>query len=312
MTRLYSSISVETILSASITSSQTSIAVSTGTGSALLGGVTLAAGNVDQFTVAIDPDTVNEEICFITGNSGDTFTIVRGRAGSTAITHASGATVRHVLTSDDLTYFNQAVQPSTLTTKGDTFVATAASTVTRLGVGTNGQVLTADSTDAKGLKWATPATGSVTSITAGTGLSGGTITTTGTIAIDTATTVDKTTAQILSNKTLTDPIVTESVNAQTGTTYTPVLTDAAKMVTLSNASAITVTLPPNSSVAYAAGSKIDFIQKGAGQVSFAQGAGVTIRSVGATATAPKLRVQYSAATCWYEGSDVWYIVGDIA
>jgi len=286
--------------------------VSTGTGSALLGGVTLAAGNVDQFTVAIDPDTVNEEIVFITANSGDTFTIVRGRAGSTAITHASGATVRHVLTSDDLIYFNTAVQPSTLTTKGDTFVATAASTVTRLGVGTNGQVLTADSTDAKGIKWATPATGSVTSITAGTGLSGGTITTTGTIAIDTATTVDKTTAQILSNKTLTDPIVTESVNAQTGTTYTPVLADAAKMVTLSNASAITVTLPPNSSVAYAAGSKIDFIQKGAGQVTFAQGSGVTIRSVGATATAPKLRVQYSAATCWYEGSDVWYIVGDIA
>jgi hypothetical protein len=312
MSRLYSSISVETILSGSITSSQTSMVVATGTGSALLGGVTLAAGNVDQFTIAIDPDTVNEEIVFITGNSGDTFTIVRGRAGTTAITHASGATVRHVLTSDDLIYFNTAVQPSTLTTKGDTFVATAASTVTRLAVGSNGQVLTADSTETKGMKWATPATGSVTSITAGTGLSGGTITTTGTIAIDTATTVDKTTAQTLTNKTLTDPVVTESVNAQTGTTYTPVLTDAAKMVTLSNASAITVTLPPNSSVAYAAGSKIDFIQKGAGQVTFAQGSGVTIRSVGATATAPKLRVQYSGATAWYEGSDVWYIVGDIA
>lgn len=112
MTRLYSSISVETILSAAITSSQTSIAVSTGTGAALLGGVTLAAGNVDQFTVAIDPDTANEEICFITGNSGDTFTIVRARAGTTGITHASGATVRHVLTSNDLTYFNNAIQSS--------------------------------------------------------------------------------------------------------------------------------------------------------------------------------------------------------
>jgi hypothetical protein len=112
MTRKYSSISVETILSASINSSQTSLAVSTGTGSALLGGVTLAAGNVDQFTVTIDPDTVNEEIIFITGNSGDTFTIVRGQAGSSAITHASGATVRHVLTSNDLIYFNNAIQSS--------------------------------------------------------------------------------------------------------------------------------------------------------------------------------------------------------
>jgi hypothetical protein len=124
--------------------------------------------------------------------------------------------------------------------------------------------------------------------------------------------VTTTGTQTLTNKTLTDPILTESVNAQTGTTYTPVLADAAKMVTLSNASAITVTIPPNSSVAYAVGSKIDFIQKGAGQVTFSQGAGVTIRSTGATATAPKLRVQYSAATAWYEGSDVWYVVGDIA
>jgi hypothetical protein len=125
MTRLYSSISVETILSAAINASQTSLVVASGTGAALLGGVTLAAGNVDQFTVAIDPDTSNEEIVFITANSGDSFTIVRGRAGSTAITHASGAAVRHVLTSNDLTYFNNAIQsavaaPGTPTIDGGT------------------------------------------------------------------------------------------------------------------------------------------------------------------------------------------------
>lgn len=159
MTRLYSSISVETILSAGITSSQTSMVVATGTGSALLGGVTLAAGNVDQFTVAIDPDTTNEEIVFITANSGDTFTIVRGRAGTTAITHASGATVRHVLTSNDLQYFNTAIQPATLTAKGDTYVATASGTVTNLAVGADGTVLTADSTAAKGLTWTTVSSG---------------------------------------------------------------------------------------------------------------------------------------------------------
>jgi len=126
-------------------------------------------------------------------------------------------------------------------------------------------------------------------------------------------TITGTGANVLATSpTISDPVITESVNAQTGTTYTPVLGDAKQMVTLSNASAITVTIPPNSSVAYAVGSKIDFIAKGAGQVSFAQGSGVTIRSTGATATAPKLRVQFSAATAWYEGSDIWYIVGDLA
>jgi hypothetical protein len=291
MTRKYSSISVETTLASGISNSATSMTVATGAGSALMGGVTLAAGNVDQFTVALDVDTQNEEIVFITAVSSDTFTIVRGQAGTSAISHTGGATVKHVLTSSDLTFYttgvataDAAVPSAVVTAKADLLVGASSGVVDNLAVGTNNQVLTADSAQTLGVKWATPATGDVT-------LTG---------------------TQTLTNKTLTDPVVTESVNAQTGTTYTTVLTDAKQMVTLSNASAITVTLPPNSSVAYAAGSKIDFIQKGAGQVTFAQGAGVTIRSTGSTAASPKLRTQYSAATAWYEGSDVWYIVGDIA
>ncbi len=103
-TRLFSSISVATTLASTINSSVTSMTVATGTATTLLGGVTVVANS--QFTVALDPDTANEEIVFITaGPSGDTFTISRGEAGSSAITHSTGATVKHVLTSDDLTAF---------------------------------------------------------------------------------------------------------------------------------------------------------------------------------------------------------------
>jgi hypothetical protein len=121
-----------------------------------MGGVTLSAGNVDQFTVALDVDTQNEEIVFVTAISSDTLTIVRGRAGSSAITHTAGASVKHVLTSDDLNYFNLS-SPATLSTaKGDIVAATAAGVVARVGVGANTAVLTADSTQSSGIKWAIP------------------------------------------------------------------------------------------------------------------------------------------------------------
>ncbi len=137
-------------------------------------------------------------------------------------------------------------------------------------------------------------------------------TSTGTVALTSDITVTASSTTTLTNKTLTDPKINLAVNAQTGTSYTFVLTDNGKFVTASNASAITVTIPPASSVAYATGAQLNIIQKGAGQVTFAQGSGVTIRSTGATATAPKLRAQYSSATAVYEGSDIWYVIGDIA
>lgn len=113
MTRLFSSTSIETTLASTINSSVTTMTVASGSGAALLGGVTLAAGNVDQFTVALDPDTTSEEIVFITANTSDTFTIVRGGAGTTAISHSAGATVRHVLTSDDLNAFEAGLDSGT-------------------------------------------------------------------------------------------------------------------------------------------------------------------------------------------------------
>lgn len=103
-----------------------------------------------------------------------------------------------------------------------------------------------------------------------------------------------------------------AINAQTGTTYTFVAGDANNFVTASNASAQTYTIPPNSSVSYPVGSVLNIIQIGAGQVSFAAGAGVTIASTGATAAAPKLRTTYSSATALKVATDTWYVVGDIS
>ena len=98
-------------------------------------------------------------------------------------------------------------------------------------------------------------------------------------------------------------------NAQTGTTYTFVSGDVNKLVTASNASAITVTVPPS---IFAANDVINIQQIGAGQVTFAAGAGVTITSTGATSAAPKLRAQYSSASVICSASNTFTIVGDIS
>jgi len=213
MTRLFSSISVQTTLASPIASGDTTMTVSSGTGSALLGGVTLAAGGADQFTVALDPDTNNEEIVFITAASSDTFTITRGRAGTTAVSHSSGATVKHVLTSDDLNAFESGL-----------------------------------------------------------------------------------------NQTL-------PFNAQTGTTYTVALTDAGDVVTLTNGSAITVTVPLNSSVAFPIGTQITLAQMGAGKVTVAGAVGVTVYSADSFLS---LRTQYSSGTLIKTATNTWLLIGDLA
>jgi hypothetical protein len=126
-----------------------------------------------------------------------------------------------------------------------------------------------------------------------------------------------TTGQVLSKASGTDldfawiaqDDTTLALNAQTGTTYTLVAGDAINtLVQLNNASAITLTCPPS---VFSIGDQINVYQRGAGQVTFAQGSGVTIRSTGATSTAPKLRAQYSAATVICIGVSEFLVVGDL-
>jgi hypothetical protein len=171
------------------------------------------------------------------------------------------------------------------TTLGDIAYRSATSNVnTRLAIGSAGQVLTV----AAGVpSWATPTTGDIEGITTGTdsGLSGGA--TSGTVTLR----------------------LKLEFDAETGTTYTLLAANVNQLVTLNNASAITLTVPPS---VFSAGDVINIAQIGAGQVTLSQGAGVTINSTGATATAPKLRARYSAASIICTASNTFLVVGDIA
>lgn len=156
--------------------------------------------------------------------------------------------------------------------------------------GTTGQVLSKTSNTDMDFTWTAPTVGDITSVTAGTGLSGGGTSGAVTLSFDYA----------VGNQAI--------ENAQTGTTYTLVLTDAGKMVTLSNASAITLTIPTNASVAFPVNTRIDLLQYGAGQVTVG-GAGVTIYSSGSKL---KLAGQYSGASLWKKATDTWVLIGDIS
>jgi hypothetical protein len=157
MARLYTSTSVDTTLSATLGSAATTASVADATG--LLGGLTINSG--DTFTIAINPDTQSEEICLVTSVSSNTLTITRAQAGTTAIDHTSSAIVRHVLTSLELTDFETVktnyISKTTINAKGDLLAGTANDTIARVGVGTNGTVLIADSNATAGVKWDTPA-----------------------------------------------------------------------------------------------------------------------------------------------------------
>lgn len=100
--------------------------------------------------------------------------------------------------------------------------------------------------------------------------------------------------------------ITRSVNAQTGTSYTLVLGDAGKLVTLSNASAITLNIPANSSVAFETNTQIDLLPIGAGAVTIDPGTGVTLNGGTANIT---MGDQYKGGTLLKIGSDTWVYSG---
>jgi hypothetical protein len=99
------------------------------------------------------------------------------------------------------------------------------------------------------------------------------------------------------------------INAQTGTTYTFVLADAGKLVTSSNGSDQTLTVPPNSSVAYATGTQIIVQNIGSANATLAEGSGVTINSKDDN---KEIDGQFAAATLIKTATDAWSLIGALA
>lgn len=247
---------------------------------------------------------------------------------------------------------NPFIPQALISAKGDIVVGTANDTASVLNVAaTSGYILSVNSATTSGLEWIANDQGDITAVTSGTGISVSSGTgPVPSVAVDTAVVATTNNTLTMSGKTLTTPIITLSttsattegqiawdstndkilvgdgtntkefasstltLNAQTGTTYTFALTDKDKLVTASTSATQTYSIPTNATTAFPVGTQINIIQIGAGQVTIqaASSGTTTVSSTGATSTAPKLRAQYSSATCIKAGTDLWYVVGDIS
>lgn len=96
---------------------------------------------------------------------------------------------------------------------------------------------------------------------------------------------------------------------QSGTTYTLALADQGKVVELTSATAVTLTVPTNASVAFPVGTMVGLLQYGAGQVTLSPAGGVTLRSSGSRL---KTAAQYSAVWVRKRATDEWVVTGDTA
>ena len=292
--RAYAGASATCTLASSIASGDTS--------ATLTGTVTEWPDTADgSFYMVIDPGLSTEEKILVGSRSSTALSsITRGVDGTSASAHTSGATCYPVFTAVDADQANKIT--STLTTKGD-ILATDGSALNRLAVGTNAYALLADSVATNGVAWGQVAAAG--------------------LATDAVTTVKILDANVTADKLATDSVTQVKIadravgsteldsityNAQTDTTYTLVLTDAQKIVSLTNASAIALTVPTNASVAFEIGDQINLLQLGAGQVTVAGDAGVTVSSEGAKL---KLKDQYAIGTLVKTGTDAWVLVGNL-
>jgi hypothetical protein len=235
--------------------------------------------------------------------SSENFNLVSGKvyeiagtsvlSGSTLGSGVTGSSLTSVGTITSGTWTGTAIAVANGGT-GATTASTAAAALLPAQATNSGKYLTTDGSGT--LSWGTVSGYSAPTLGSTSVASGATVTT-------------------IAGLTLTAPIITNSINTQTGTTYTPVLSDAAALITLNNASAITVSIPTNASVAYAIGTQINFAWitgAGATTIQAVTSGTTTILSTGATSTAPVLRAVNSVATAIKIDTDKWLVTGDIS
>ena len=156
--RYYSSTAVATTLSGSINNSTTSVTVT-----ALSG-----FPNTTPWTAIIDKDTASEEVVTVTAVAGTTLTVTRGVDGTSAVSHNAGAGFSHGVSARDFDEANSHVNDTTtdvhsqyvlkslINAKGDLITGTADNTPAIQTVGSNGQMLMADSSATAGLRYVDP------------------------------------------------------------------------------------------------------------------------------------------------------------
>jgi hypothetical protein len=112
---------------------------------------------------------------------------------------------------------------------------------------------------------------------------------------------------------LAGPLATYAENAQTGTTYTLALADHGRGVTMANASAQTLTIPANATVAFGIGAMIPVVSKGAGALTITAASGVTLNGVsaGSGEVATPASGEHTGVSLWKVGTNAWYVIGNI-
>jgi len=252
------------------------------------------------FYAVVDPGTASEEKIYVGSISSTSLSsITRGVDGTSNVAHSDGATIYPVFTAIDADEANQLT--STYANQGG-IVYLGDPSFTQLGIGTAGQVLKVNS-GATAPEWGQVAAAGIASNAVETAKIN-----------DDAVTQAKIAAGAVGTTELADDAVTAAkIGVLTNTTaktdsFTLALGDENTTILCNKSTGMTVTIPLNSSVAFAVGTQISFVQLGAGQVTFAGAGGVTLNS---DTSKTKILVQYGVASCIKTATDTWVLFGQL-